>query len=132
MRSRLLLAAAALCAAGCAAPSAGHVRLTPEEERILRPLADPPERIRRLVEEGDQQFLKGIPPLRASDPETGSDWPRNLSEALECYTKARSSYLAAQGQYASPQPVPPPLLDRVNETVQRIALLNKRRHAAPR
>ena len=115
--------------AGCAGGSAGNVRLTPEEERILRPLGDPPDAIRRLVAEGDQKFLQGIPPLRRSDPETGADWQSEVKVALDCYTKAREYYLAAQGKYL-PGPVPPPLLDRGNETVTRIALLLKRQRSS--
>lgn len=120
-----------LLLASCAGSSAGNVRLTAEEERILRPLGDPPDAVRRLVAEGDQMFLKGIPPFRRSDPETGSDWTREAKVALDCYTQARESYLAAQGKYL-PGPVPPPLLDRGNETVARIALLIKRQRSAPR
>ncbi len=120
-----------LFAVSCAGGSAGNVRLTPEEERILRPLGDPPDAVRRLVAEGDQKFLEGIPPFRRSDPETGADWPREVKVALDCYTRARESYLAAQGKYL-PGPVPPPLLDRGNECVARIAVLLKRQRSAPR
>lgn len=115
----------------CAGGSAGNVRLTPQEERILRPLGAPPDRIRRLVDEGDQLFLKGIPHYRKSDPETGSDWPEEVAAAFDLYTRARKSYLAAQGEYSG-MSVPPPLLDRVNECVARIAVLDKRRRSLPR
>jgi len=126
---RRLLALALLLPAACASGSAGNVRLTPEEERILRPLGDPPDAVRRLVAEGDQKFLEGIPPFRRSDPETGSDWQSEAKVAHECFTKARESYLAAQGKYL-PGPVPPPLLDRGNETLARIAVLIKRRRSS--
>ena len=114
-------ALAVLFLAACSSGSAPDVRLTPEEERILRPLTDPPDRVRKLVEEGDALFLKGIPPFRGAEPD--------VRLAMDCYTKARTAYLTAQGQYASPQPVPPPLLDRVNETVARLAILIKRQRA---
>jgi hypothetical protein len=126
MRSALLM-----LLAGCAGGSAGNVRLTPQEERILRPLGDPPDKVRRLVAEGDQLFLKGIPPYRESDPETGSDWPQKVAVAFDFYTRARASYLAAQGEYSGLS-VPPPLLDRVNECVARLATLERRRRSAPR
>ena len=126
---RTALALIPVLLAGCAGGSAGNVRLTPEEERILRPLGDPPDVIRRLVAEGDQKFLQGIPPFRRSDPETGADWQSEVKVALDCYQKARASYLAAQGKYL-PGPVPPPLLDRGNETVARIALLLKRQRSS--
>jgi hypothetical protein len=109
---------ALLLIAGCAGAPAATVPLTADEQRILRPLTDPPDRVRRLVDEGDQLVLKGIPPFRGPEPDTAL--------AMECYTKARTSYLTAQGLYLSPQPVPPPLLDRVNETVARIAVLIRR------
>jgi hypothetical protein len=115
----------------CASGSAGNVRLTPEEERILRPLGDPPDEVRRLVAEGDQLFLQGIPPLRRSSPETGADWQSDAKVALDCYTRARNAYSAAQGKYL-PGPVPPPLLDRGNESLARMALLTKRLRSAPR
>jgi len=112
-----------LVLASCARSSPSpDLPLTPEEQRILRPMTDPPDRVRRLVEEGDEWFLKGIPPFRGAEPD--------VSLAMDCYTKARKSYLTAQGLYVSPQPVPPPLLDRVNETVARIAVLIRRQRAA--
>ena len=126
---RRLLALLLLVPAACASGSAGNVRLTPEEERILRPLGDPPDAVRRLVAEGDQKFLQGIPPFRRSDPETGADWQGEAKAALDCFTKARESYLAAQGKYL-PGPVPPPLLDRGNETLARIAVLIKRQRSS--
>lgn len=113
---------ALLLLAGCAGGAVSTVPLTPDEQRILRPLTDPPDRVRRLVEDGDRLFLKGIAPFRGPEPDTAL--------AMECYTKARTSYLTAQGLYLSPQPVPPPLLDRVNETVARIAALIKRQRGA--
>lgn len=125
-------AVALVLLAGCAGGSAGNVRLTAQEERILRPLGDPPDRVRRLVAEGDQLFLKGIPPYRESDPETGSDWLAKTTAAHDLYTRARQSYLAAQGEFSGGMSVPPPLLDRVNECVQRLAVLEKRRRSAPR
>jgi len=133
MRLRLSAAALVLALSACSGgPSARNIRLTPEEERILRPLAEPPDRVRRLVAEGDELFLQGIPPFRASDPETGADWARELPVAMDCYTRARRAYLTAQSEYPSPQPVPPPLLDRVRECVMRIAALSKRQHSTPR
>jgi hypothetical protein len=111
-----------LLLAACSGGSVPSVRLTPDEERILRPLIDPPDRVRKLVEDGDRLFLKGIPPFRGAEPDTAL--------AMDCYTKARTAYLTAQGLYASPQPVPPPLLDRVNETVARLAVLIKRQRAS--
>ena len=111
-----------LLLAACASGSAPSISLTPEEERILRPLTNPPDRVRRLVEDGDQLFLKGIEPFRGHDLDT--------AVAMDCYTKARTAYLTAQGLYASPQPVPPPLLDRVNETVARLTILIKRQRAS--
>jgi hypothetical protein len=111
-----------LLLASCSSGSAPQVALTPDEERILRPLTNPPDRVRRLVEDGDQLFLKGIEPFRGRELDTAL--------AMECYTKARTAYLTAQGLYVSPQPVPPPLLDRVNETVARLAILIKRQRAS--
>jgi hypothetical protein len=110
-----------LILASCAGGSGGAVRLTPEEERVLRPLIDPPDRVRRLVEDGDQLFRKGIEPFRGPEPDA--------TLAMDCYTKARTAYLTAQGLYLSPSPVPPPLLDRVNETVARLAILIKRQRS---
>ena len=119
---KLAAAAFALVAfAACAGSPAPAVPLTPDEERILRPLVDPPDRVRSLVEDGDRLFLKGIPPYRGSEPDA--------TLAMECYRKARTSYLTAQGLYVSPAPVPPPLLDRVNECVLRIAVLIKRQRS---
>ena len=127
MRTPAILAL--LFLASCAgASSARNVRLTPEEERILRPLVGPPDRVRTLVERGDDLFLQGIPSWRASDPETGADWASNLDSALDFYSRARTSYLTAQSEYVSPSPVPPPLLDRVRECVMRIAAIYKRKH----
>lgn len=133
MKTRMFGSALAILAlTACAGPSgARNVRLTPEEERILRPIPDPPDRVRRLVEQGDEMFLQGIPPYRRIDPESNPDWTSQVTSALDCYTRARSSYLAAQGEFPSPQPVPPPLLDRVRECVLRIAALQKQRHAGP-
>jgi hypothetical protein len=131
IRSRTFAAAALLALSACAGSSARNVRLTAEEERILRPLADPPDRVRRLVEEGDELFCQGIPPYRGSDPETGSDWASQVPAALDFYSRARTAYLTAQSEYSSPQPVPPPLLDRVRECVMRIALLQRRKHSTP-
>lgn len=119
---RLLAACALLVLASCAGGSAGTLPLTPEEERILRPLTDPPDRVRTLVEEGDRFFRNGLAPFRGPEPE--------VSVAMDCYTKARTAYLTAQGLYASPQPVPPPLLDRVNETVARLVILIRRQRGA--
>jgi hypothetical protein len=116
-----LASGSTLLTASCAGSAAPRLPLTPAEERILRPLIEPPDRVRRLVEDGDEWFLKGIPPFRGAEPD--------VSLAMDCYTKARKSYLTAQGFYVSPQPVPPPLLDRVNETVARIAVLIKRQRA---
>jgi len=112
---------ALLLLAGCAAAPAASVPLTPDEERILRPLTNPPDRIRSLVEDGDRLFVKGIPPFRGPEPD--------VTQAMDCYTKARTAYLTAQGLYVSPQPVPPPLLDRVNECVSRIAVLIRRQRS---
>jgi hypothetical protein len=112
---------ALLLLVGCAAAPTASVPLTPEEARILRPLTNPPDRVRSLVEDGDRLFLKGIAPFRGPEPDAAL--------AMDCYTKARTAYLTAQGLYGSPQPVPPPLLDRVNETVARIALLIKRQRS---
>jgi len=113
---------ALLLLVSCSSSSVPNVSLTPEEERILRPLVDPTNRVRKLVEDGDQLFMKGIEPFRGRELDTAL--------AMECYTKARTAYLTAQGLYASPQPVPPPLLDRVNETVARLAILIKRQRAS--
>jgi hypothetical protein len=88
-----------LLPAACASGSAGNVRLTPEEERILRPLGDPPDAVRRLVAEGDQKFLEGIPPFRRSDPETGADWQR---EACRGRCPRRCSTAATKRWPASP------------------------------
>jgi len=118
---RPIAAVALLALASCAGRPAANVPLTPEEERILRPLANPPDRVRSLVEDGDQLFRKGIPPFRGPEPD--------VSLAMDCYTKARTAYLTAQGLYVSPSPVPPPLLDRVNETVARIAVLIRRQRS---
>ncbi len=112
---------ALLLLASCASGSAPSVGLTPEEERILRPLTRPPDRVRDLVEEGDALFRKGIPAYRGPEPDT--------TLAMDCYTKARKSYLTAQALYLSPEPVPPPLQERVNETVTRIAVLIKRQRS---
>jgi hypothetical protein len=130
---RASAAALLLLLAACSAPSSAHnVRLTPEEERVLRPLPNPPDRVRTLVEQGDEFFLKGIPSWRTADPETGHDWPTNAAAAKDYYARARTQYLTAQSEYASPSPVPPPLLDRVRECVMRLAALERWIHSVPR
>lgn len=126
-------AALLLLLAACGTTSsARQVRLTPEEERTLRPMIDPPDRVRSLVEKGDDLFVQGIPAWRASDPEAGGDWASNVDPALDFYSRARTAYLTAQSEYVSPSPVPPPLLDRVRECVMRIAALNRRKHTPTR
>ena len=103
-----------LLLAACGTPA--KVALTPDEERILRPVADPPEGVQRLIDRGDNYFVSAIP---EKDPQI----------ALGLYGKARSSYLEAQTHYSGL--VPPPLLDRVKECVNRIAALQRQRHSSP-
>jgi len=104
-----------LLLAACGSPA--KVTLSAEEERILRPLPVPPDDdVRRLVARGDELFVSAIP---EKDPKT----------SLGLYGKARSSYLEAQTHYSGL--VPPPLLDRVKECVNRIAALQRQQHASP-
>lgn len=108
-------AALLLLLAACGSPA--KPTLSADEERILRPLPEPPDdAVRGLVDRGDGFFLRAIP---EKDPKA----------ALELYGKARSSYLEAQTHYSGL--VPPPLLDRVKECVNRIAALQRQKHAAP-
>lgn len=106
-----------------------ELRLTPEEERILRPVSNASDRVSKLVDQGDELFRKGIPVWRASDPETGPSWAMNVDPALDLYSRARTFYLTAQSEYPSPSPVPAPILDRVRECVMRIAALQKLKHS---
>ena len=108
-----------LLLASCGSPP----RATPtaDEERILRPIPDATDDVRRLVDRGDALFLQALVPHRQSD----------VPAALELYSKARASYLEAQTHYPSLTPVPSALLDRVRECVTRIAALQRQRHASP-
>lgn len=97
-----------LCLAACASP---RPPLGPEDAHVLRPLSDPPDDVRRLVDRGDDFFVQAI---------------GNPGAALDLYAKARASYLEAQTHYSGI--VPAPLLDRVKACVTRIAALQREQH----
>jgi len=115
-----LAAALLLLLASCGGPP--QAAPTDDEVRLLRPIPDAPAPVRELVERGDGFFLQALAPHRGND----------AAAALELYGRARSSYLEAQTHYRSPTPVPAPLLGRVRECVNRIAALQRLRHATPR
>lgn len=92
--------------------------LSPEDERVLRPIPNMTPEVRALVERGDAIFVDAIPSHRGGDTAT----------ALDRYSKARASYLEAQTHYSGL--VPQLLLDRVKECVTRIAELQRQRHAS--
>lgn len=104
-------AAVLLLLAACSAPP--RPALSPEDERILRPVPEAPEGVQALIDRGDALFVQAI-----GDP----------ASALDSYARARSAYLQAQVHYAGL--VPQPLLDRVNECVLRIAALRRRVHSS--
>ena len=106
------LAPVLLLLAACGAPP--RPPLSADEERVLRPVPDAPDEIRRYIERGDDYFVSAIP---EKDPQT----------ALSLYGKARTNYLEAQSRY--PSFVPPPLTDRVKECVNRIAALQRQLRA---
>ena len=108
------LAPLLLLLAACGAPP--RPALTPDEERVLRPVPDAPGEICSFIDRGDEIFISAIP---EKDPQT----------ALDLYGKARRSYLEAQSRYSAL--VPPPLIDRVRECVTRIAVL-QRQFRAPK
>jgi hypothetical protein len=105
------LAPLLLLLAACGSPP--RPALSAEDERILRPVPDPPEGVQALVDRGDGYFVKAI-----GEP----------ASALDSYARARSCYLEAQTHYSGL--VPPPLLDRVRECVTRIAALQRRVHSS--
>lgn len=98
-----------LLLAACGAPP--RPALSPEDERVLRPIPDPPEGVRKLVDRGDVLFVQAI---------------GDRGSALELYGKARAAYLEAQTLYSGL--IPAPLLDRVKACVHRIAQLQRERH----
>jgi hypothetical protein len=105
-------AAVLLLLAACGAPP--KPALSPEDERVLRPVPDVPDGgVQSLIDRGDAYFVKAI-----ADP----------ASALDNYARARASYLEAQTHFGGL--VPPALLDRVKECVTRIAALQRRVHSA--
>lgn len=100
-----------------AACGSSRATLSPEDERVLRPVPDMTPAVRDLVERGDSYFVDALPPHHQGDTVT----------ALDRYSKARASYLEAQTHYSGL--VPQALLDRVKECVTRIAELQRKRHA---
>jgi len=114
-----ILPLALLLAASCASPPA--VELTEQEKTVLRPVPNPPDEVRGLVDKGDALFLQAIPAQRSGDSVA----------ALDFYSRARKAYLEAETHYGGFVPIPSPLLDRVRECVIRIAVLQKQRHSSP-
>ena len=107
-----ILAAALLLLASCGAPPVP----SPEDERVLRPIPDAPEAARPHLERGDETFV------RASAAQRGDDG----AAALDLYRRARSSYLQAEALCGGF--IPPPLIDRATECVNRIAALQRQVH----
>lgn len=93
-------------------------------------LAMPPEtsdKVRDLVRKGDTNFAEAMRHLQASDPTINPDgWAAENKKALEYFTKASNEgYVPAQDSYTKDVP-PQALLDRVRETMMRMALCRKR------
>jgi len=128
-RARLWAAVLLAAAAGCAAP---QPPLSPEEEKVLRPVEAASPTVVDYVESGDRLFRRGVAPWRASDPQAGVPDAGRIAEAVDYYQRARLFYLKAQVEYGGLEPVPRAILDRVKECVVRISVLEKRRHAAAR
>ena len=123
-----------LCATGLlllAASCGGgppDIRLTPEEQALLRPIPDAPEPVRRMVAHGDELFIQATPAYRRSNPDAGGDWATQNSMAVDLYTRARQSYIAAQAE--SGLMVPPAVSERARECLIRIVALQKQKRAA--
>ena len=121
-----------LALAACSSPHRDKdFQFTPEERQLLEPLPEKtPEKVRRMVEHGDELFAEATPAYRRSDAASGPNWETRNSMALELYTRARESYIAAQAE--SGLKVPPPILDRSKECLNRIVALQKMKRAAAR
>ena len=117
MRTLAILLLALGGVGGLAACSSTPATLSPEDERVLRPVPDMTPEVRPLVERGDALFVEALPPHHNGDTAT----------ALDRYSRARASYLEAQTHYSGL--VPQPLLDRVKACVLRIAELQRKRHS---
>jgi len=109
------LAAVLLLLASCASPT--PVELTEHEKHVLRPGAESSD-----VDQGDDAFREAVRAERSGD----------IDGALKSFATARTHYLQAQLRYPGLASVPAPLLDRVKECVNRIAALQRQRHATPK
>ena len=114
-------------AAGCASTSDKDFQLTPEERQVLRPIPDAPEKVRRMVEHGDELFIQATPAFRRSDPDSGPNWETRNAMAVDLYTRARESYVAAQAE--SGLKVPQAILDRSRECLTRVLALQRSRRS---
>lgn len=107
------------------------VRTDPEEKRS-EPTSQPmppeaPDRVKRLVAEGDKHFDAGMDHLLKSDPNANPDgWADENKKALGEFQKATASYGEAQDEYPKNVEVPRPLLDRFREATMRMSLCRKR------
>ena len=121
-----------LVLAACSTPHRDKdFQFTPEEKQLLQPLPDKtPEKVRRMVEHGDELFAQATPAYRRADAESGANWETRNAMALDLYTRARESYIAAQAE--SGLKVPPPILDRSKECLNRMVALQKMKRAALR
>ncbi len=129
---RTLAALLLLAAASCSSPPTDKdFQFTPEERELLKPLPDKtPENVRKMVEHGDQLFKQATPAYRRADAESGPNWETRNAMALDLYTRARESYVAAQAE--SGLIVPQPILDRSRECLLRLVALQKMKRAAAR
>jgi len=127
---RTLAAASLLILAASCGGSPEPFKLTPEEEHLLRPVPEAPEKARRMVAHGDELFIQATAAYRRSNPEAGGSWATQNSMAVDLYTRARESYVAAQAE--SGLKVPPAILERSRECLTRVLELQKQRRAAMR
>ena len=125
-------AASALLGAGCSSASTDKdFDFTPEEKLLLQPLPDTtPQKVRSMVQRGDEFFAQATPAYRRAGPESGPNWESRNALATDLYTRARESYVAAQAE--SGLMVPPPILDRSKECLTRILALRKMKRSALR
>jgi hypothetical protein len=129
MRTSAALLLLAL-AAGCSSPPRDKdFQFTPEERELLQPLPETtPEAVRKMVEHGDDLFAQATPAYRRADPQSGPNWETRHAMALDLYTRARESYIAAQAE--SGLIVPPPILKRSRECLNRMVALQRMKRAA--
>jgi hypothetical protein len=129
---RLPTAALLLALLGCSSPPTDKdFQFTPEEKALLQPLPDTvPQKVRTMVQHGDDLFAQATPAFRRADAESGKNWETRNAMALDLYTRARESYVAAQAE--SGLKVPQPILDRSKECLMRLVALQKMKRSTPR